>query len=182
MAEEQAEVEQSEDGNGKSGGTSVVRMIVFGLGFFVLMVASQIVTPLLLKQFAPGLLPGVAVEAEGAAEAADEEADKGPPQYLPLDPALVVSLDENGITRYLQVSVEVMARDAAAIEAVQRHMPVVRNNLLLLLGGRTIPELNSREGKEALRKDALGEVQAILVEQTGEPGVEEIYFTSFVIQ
>ena len=181
MAEEQVDTEQIQDGEEKSGGTSVVRMIGLGLGIFVLMVISQIVTPLLLQQFAPGLLPGVPSADEAMVEEEAEDA-KGPPQYLPLDPALVVSLDENGITRYLQVSVEVMARDAAAIEAVQRHMPVVRNNLLLLLGGRSIPELNSREGKEALRGDALGEVQQILVEQTGEPGVEEIYFTSFVIQ
>ena len=53
MAEEDVDLEQSEEGNGNSGGTSVVRMIGLGLGFFILMVASQIVTPLILQQFAP---------------------------------------------------------------------------------------------------------------------------------
>jgi flagellar FliL protein len=42
--------------------------------------------------------------------------------------------------------------------------------------------LNSREGKEMLRTQTLEEVRKVLEEQTGEGGVENVYFTSFVMQ
>ena len=77
-----------------------------------------------------------------------------------------------------------MARNQEAIEAVQAHMPVIRNNLLMLMGGRTLTDLTSREGKEALRAEALEEVQRILADNANleGSGVEELYFTSFVVQ
>lgn len=42
--------------------------------------------------------------------------------------------------------------------------------------------LRSREGKEKLREEVLAEVRKVLEEQTGEAGVEQVYFTSFVMQ
>ncbi|VAX05680.1 hypothetical protein MNBD_GAMMA19-792, partial [hydrothermal vent metagenome] len=38
------------------------------------------------------------------------------------------------------------------------------------------------EGKETLREEALEVVQQILEEETGDPGIEAVYFTSFVMQ
>jgi flagellar FliL protein len=75
-----------------------------------------------------------------------------------------------------------MARDEQVVEQVKTHMPVVRNNLLMMLGGETLTTLTSRDGKEALRTRALAEVQRILTENTGKPGIEDLYFTSFVVQ
>jgi flagellar protein FliL len=34
-------------------------------------------------------------------------------------------------------------------------MPVIRNNLIMLLSDKTYEELNSREGKEAARQEVL---------------------------
>jgi flagellar FliL protein len=42
--------------------------------------------------------------------------------------------------------------------------------------------LNTREGKEKLREETLEEVQKVLLEETGEPGVDNVFFTSFVMQ
>jgi flagellar FliL protein len=101
---------------------------------------------------------------------------------MPLEPALVVSFEDRDAVRFLQVTVEVMAREESAIESVQTHTPVIRNNLLMMMGGKTLADLTNRDGKEALRQEALKEVQRILVANTGEPGVEDLYFTSFVVQ
>lgn len=84
--------------------------------------------------------------------------------------------------RFLQVTVEVMGREEETIKAVQTHMPVIRNNLLNIFSSRSFADLTNREGKEALRKECLTEVQRILKENTGKPGVEDLYFTSFVVQ
>ena len=40
----------------------------------------------------------------------------------------------------------------------------------------------TREGKEALRAQALEEVQALMTEETGAPQAESLLFTSFVTQ
>jgi flagellar FliL protein len=75
-----------------------------------------------------------------------------------------------------------MGRDEETMKSVEAHMPVIRNNLLMLLGGKSVADLTSRDGKEALRQESLGEVQKILKENTGKPGIEDLYFTSFVVQ
>jgi flagellar protein FliL len=54
--------------------------------------------------------------------------------------------------------------------------------LLLLLGQQKYLEMETREGKEALQNSVLGEVQRIITAETGKPGVEAVFFTTFVMQ
>jgi flagellar FliL protein len=84
--------------------------------------------------------------------------------------------------RYLQVGVAVMTRDQAMIEQVTNNLPHIRNNLIMLFGNQDQNALNSTEGKETLRRQTLEEIQAILQKETGKPGVEDVFFTSFVMQ
>jgi len=163
----------------KKGGFMTTALISVGL--FTLMILSQLTFSMLACRVLPGVLPNC---GDVVATAEEEEAAKEipPPIYLPLEPALVVSFEDREAVRFLQVTVEVMARDEKAIEAVQTHTPVIRNNLLMMMGGQTLADLTNRDGKEALRQQALEEVQRILVTNTGEPGVEDLYFTSFVVQ
>ena len=44
-----------------------------------------------------------------------------------------------------------MAHDEKAIESVQKNIPLIRNNLLLLMSNRNYQTMMSREGKEKLR-------------------------------
>ena len=89
---------------------------------------------------------------------------------------------EDGSTRYLQMTVQAMARDQQVIDAIKTHAPAIRNNFLMIIGNRDYEGLGSVEGKERLRAEMLEEARAILKSNTGEPGIEEIYFTSFVMQ
>jgi flagellar FliL protein len=185
MATEEAEVaaETAETAKSASGGIAKTAGMVAGL--FVLMVVSQLVTPILGCKFMSGVMPGCpAHEAPKGADAkpAKPAKSKEPPQYLAFDPPLVVSFQDQSTMRFLQVTVEVMGRSEETLAAVKTHMPVIRNNLLMMLGGRNMQQLTERDGKEKLRQDALAEVQRILKENTGKPGVEDLYFTSFVVQ
>jgi flagellar FliL protein len=83
--------------------------------------------------------------------------------------------------RFLQISMEVMARDQKAIDAVQKNAPLIRNNLLLLMSNRNYQSLMSREGKEKLRQEALAEIRAV-EKKEGGPDIEDLLFTSFVVQ
>jgi flagellar protein FliL len=83
--------------------------------------------------------------------------------------------------RFLQITMEIMAHDEKAIESVQKNIPVIRNNLLLLMSNRDYQSMMSREGKEKLRQEALTEVRAVQKKE-GSPDVEDLLFTSFVVQ
>jgi len=124
-------------------------------------------------------------EDRSPAEAEEVEAVKkpsGPPIYHEIEPPFVVNLSGDGSARFLQASIEIMSRDEDVIEALDRHVPLVRNNLLMLMSSASLEEIATREGKEALRQAALEEVRTVL-ESEGEPSqVEELYFTAFVVQ
>lgn len=118
----------------------------------------------------------------GEAAHAPEPAVKAPAQYLPMTPSIVVNLDDEMAMRYLQVDIELMARDPVDLEAVKLHLPRIRNTLMMLFTQQKYQDIVHREGKQALQEKALHEVQAVMKEETGKPGVEALYFTNFVMQ
>lgn len=125
---------------------------------------------------------GDAADSGDAADAEEGDGERNPAIYLPIDPAFVVNFASQGKARFLQVTVEVMTRDPEMTEKIKLHMPVIRNNLMLLFSNQTYDTVSTLEGKEGLREEALTAVQDILEEETGDPGVEAVYFTSFVMQ
>lgn len=107
---------------------------------------------------------------------------QAPAIYYELKPPFVVNYTWKGRQRYVQIGVAVMTRNEAVIGAIQKHMPLVRNNLVMVFGSQEFEGLRTLEGKEMLREKALEEVQTIVSEELGEPGVEKILFTNFVMQ
>jgi flagellar FliL protein len=102
--------------------------------------------------------------------------------YYPMTPSFVVNIGDSDASHFLQIEMQVRARNAAVTDALKLHDPQIRNALLMLLGTQTVAEVNSREGKEALQKKVLAEIQRILKAETGKSGVDAVYFTSFVMQ
>ena len=74
------------------------------------------------------------------------------------------------------------ARTRRRIDSVQKNMPLIRNNLLLLMSNRDYQSLMSREGKEKLRQEALAEIRAVQKKQGGAVTIDDLLFTSFVVQ
>jgi flagellar FliL protein len=119
----------------------------------------------------------------GKKDKKDAKEEAKPALYLALDPPFVVNSESGaGGVHYLQVAIEVQTREPEAVELVKKHMPVIRNNLILLLSSQTHEAVSTREGKEKLRAEALAEIQKILQQEGGKPGVEAVYFTNFVMQ
>jgi flagellar FliL protein len=121
--------------------------------------------------------------AQQGADGSAAAAPRAEPIYVALDPPFVVNFEAGGQVRFLQVAAQAMTRDAAVAELIRRHDPMVRNALLLLLAGQSYESIATREGKEALRHRALGEVRTVVKAQGGDGAkVEDLYFTSFVMQ
>ena len=138
---------------------------------------------------------------EGEHDAKDAKAEKGkskkdkkgkkgkeaepklPAIYVEFEPPFVVNFDAKGVMRFLQVTIQVMTRDHETSEMIKQHDPKIRNNMLLLLGSQTYDTISTVEGKEALRKQALDTIAKIVSDEGGESKkVEDLYFTSFVMQ
>jgi len=140
--------------------------------------------------------PATAEQADGEHGADDEDVAEeehgeegeaaAAPIYVALAPPFVVNFqDAKKRTRYIKAEISVLAKSAKSEEAVNQHMPAVRNGLVLLLSRQVYEDLLSNEGKEKLRADALAEVQAVLDKRAGGKsgkGVEDLYFSSFVMQ
>ena len=108
---------------------------------------------------------------------------KLPALYVKYEPPFVVNFDAKGVMRFLQVSIQVMTRDHETSEMGKLHEPKIRNNMLLLLGSQTLDTISTTEAKEELRKKSLETIAKIVDDEGGEgKKVEDLYFTSFVMQ
>lgn len=116
---------------------------------------------------------------EGAEHAAPT---KQPAIYEELTPAFVVNFTQNGRARYMQVSVALMTRDQAGLDALKVHMPVLRNNLVMLFSSQDFATLITPVGKEMLRQQATASVQQLAEKETGKVTVEQVLFTNLVLQ
>ena len=103
-------------------------------------------------------------------------------QYLTLDPPFVVNFKDDQSMRFLQVGVSLMSHDAAALATAKDADPVIRNALVMLFSSQDYTILSDAAGKQKLQADALAAVRKIVEQRLGRPGIEALYFTSFVMQ
>jgi flagellar FliL protein len=171
----------------KSGG--FMGTLVNGVGIFALTLIAVVVGGFINAKLHP--LPDLKLDKDGkitaivpvavAAKGAEAGGSGKPSMYYAIDPPLVVNFEDGSAVRFLQITMEVMAHDEKAIESVQKNIPLIRNNLLLLMSNRNYQTMLSREGKEKLRQEALTEIRAVQ-KKTGAPDVDDVLFTSFVVQ
>lgn len=156
------------------------KLILFiALGMFGLLVLGGGVVGAL---YYLGLVPAAPAAQAASAEAPEAQQTAGEAFYVSLDPAFTVNFSGKGRGRFLQVSVEALTRDSEVEEHIKKHMPMIRNNLVLLFSSKTYDALSTREGKEELQGQALASIQSVLEQEAGTTGIEAVYFTSFVMQ
>ncbi|HTD75466.1 MAG TPA: flagellar basal body-associated FliL family protein [Steroidobacteraceae bacterium] len=164
--------------------------VVNGVGIFALTLGAVVIGGIINAKLHP--LPDLRLDKDGkitaivpepaAGKAGAEGHGSGKPSvYFAIDPPLVVNFEDGSAVRFLQITMEVMAHDEKSIESVQKNIPLIRNNLLLLMSNRNYQNMMSREGKEKLRQEALAEVRAVQ-KKDGGPEVDDVLFTSFVVQ
>jgi len=167
----------------KSSGT-----LINAVGIFVLTLAAVVVGGFVNAKLHP--LPDLQLDKDGkikaivpvaAAGHGGEGGEGKGAVYYAIDPPLVVNFEDGSAVRFLQISMEVMAHDQKVIDSVQKNIPVIRNNLLLLMSNRNYQSMMTREGKEKLRQEALTEIRAVQKKEGGGD-VDDLLFTSFVVQ
>jgi len=179
MADEE---ENTEVGEEKKGGMMKIILLVNGLllligigvGVFLFMGSDD--------KASDDVADSETIDGEESAEGSKAKKSKGNPIYIPLHPAFVVNFENQEQVAFLQVDIQIMTYDNTVESALKVHMPAVRNELLLLLGGKQYHEINTREGKRALSQEAIQVIQDVLKDVGAPNSIEALYFTSFVMQ
>jgi flagellar FliL protein len=105
-----------------------------------------------------------------------------PPRFLVMEPFTVNLQRDAAIDQFLQISFSLQLEDEKQEELVKLYMPQARSRLLLLLSGKKASEISSVEGKKQLAKEILDQLRIPFSSQVRPLGVNEVFFTSFVIQ
>lgn len=162
------------------GAIAVVLLLVAGGGtWFALRSFSNKETP---PPAAEGNAEEHGKDEKGAAKDAGKEAHSKTSIYDALDPAFLANFSAGGRQHYLQLALTVMARDEGAIAALQTHMPLVRNRIVMQLSGEQFEQLQTDEGRQQLQQKLLVAIQEIMTKETGKPQIEQVFFTNFVMQ
>ena len=118
--------------------------------------------------------------AEQQTQAESAESEKGPAQYVEMEPVFVINLP--GQPSLLQVGVSLRVFGDQMVEFVKHNDPMLRHHLINLLQTQDAAKLKERSAKQALQTEMLHEVNRIVTELSGPGQVDALYFTSFVMQ
>jgi flagellar protein FliL len=135
-----------------------------------------------------GILGGVAMmflggDDEAAAEVVVEDTgpEKGDAIYMELKP-FTVNLSADDTVGFLQVQIQVLTYFSQVSEQLEKHRPLIRNNLTLLFAQQKSNDLRTPEGKEVLQGKVLETIQSV-IDKYGKGGeVDNVFFTNFVMQ
>ena len=145
----------------------------------IILVAVALILTVVLSVVATWFLLGrTAVEAQPI----QESVVKQQAIYEDLTPAFIVNFKSQGKPRYLQVSVALMARNQADLNALNAHMPTLRNQLVMLFSSQDFDELNTALGIELLKNKATVAIQELALIEVGKPVIEQVLFTNIVMQ
>ncbi len=114
---------------------------------------------------------------------AEENASAGPKvHYVELKPPFVTNFGPPGPKlRFVKANITLKVANAADATNVDTHAALLRNAVVMLLSQQG-EEIKSPEGQESLRSKILDKLKALLKEETGSAGIEEVLFTEFIIQ
>jgi flagellar protein FliL len=143
------------------------------------------------------------VERSHKAESASEGEDKGPPvrvgtvsvahdnapvdpkkyeiAYYPIDQAFTANLADGSGFVQLGISVSTFY-DSRVADNLKRQMVPIRSAILMVLSDQQAQVLATPEGKQLLQRQLTKSINAVLREKEGFGGIDNVYFSSLVVQ
>lgn len=178
MAKKQGPPDVAAPGAAPAGGKSKLKLIILIVVGLLLAVGLSVGATLFFMGKSEPEAP-----AEDAAKAEAAAPQRQPAVYEVLAPSFVVNFSNTGgRPRYMQVGVALMSRDQAALDALKEHMPLLRNQLVMLFSSQDFAALATPVGQEMLRQQATVSVQELAQKEIGKLAIEQVLFTNFVLQ
>jgi flagellar FliL protein len=121
-------------------------------------------------------------EAEPEAEPAADQAARSQAFYHSLRPPFVVTLPGGNRQYMMQADLAVMAREQAAIEAVLRHAPLIRAEVIRYLSDLDPERIQSDDGREQMLESLRDLINVALQREAETVAVEAVLFNNLVMQ
>lgn len=190
-----AEVEVEGEGKKKS---PLVKIIIFAVGGLVLVVGIVVGTLFLTGYFdrkeihelearLAELESKNAAEPEPGASGPQKKAKESPEltrfeaSYMELEKPLVSNL--TGTRKVIQVNLSIMTHyDERVFKNVKKHEPALRSAALDAMRQTTEADLSAPDFRKNLAGKIRDELNAVLSKYEDFGGIEEVFFTSFVVQ
>ena len=102
------------------------------------------------------------------------------PVYTELKPFTVNINDSDGHMLYVGLSLQVS--DDQTIQALDAHLPEVRNRILMLLSNQKMSQLSTPQDKERLANDIRSALAAPYDTSAISINVRQVLFTDFIVQ
>ncbi len=101
--------------------------------------------------------------------------------YVPIEQAFTTNLADG--SGFLQVGISLSTYyDGRMVANVQRQMTPIRSAVLMVLAEQDPALISTSHGKQALQRQLTAAVNQVLRDKEGFGGVDNVYFTSMVIQ
>lgn len=102
--------------------------------------------------------------------------------YVNIPQPFLFNVKGNKKDRLVQIKVQMMVRGRKNEELARYHSPLVESTLLATFASATVEQLRSSNGRIELRNKATEDIKASLIQVVGQPVIEKLLFTDFVIQ
>jgi len=131
------------------------------------------------------LLLALSLPVMAFAEETEKKPQEGAPPavaYVSLVPALVGNFGSGPKLKFYKADIALRVSGAAAEDKVKHHEPLIRNQLVMLFSQQTEESIGAAGAKEALRQEALKQVQDVITQEEGQPLVDDLLFNNLIIQ
>ncbi|WP_070962819.1 flagellar basal body-associated protein FliL [Vibrio sonorensis] len=105
-----------------------------------------------------------------------------PVSYVNIAQPFLFNVTGDERDRMVQIKVQLMVRGTENENLARYHSPLVESSLLSTFASATVEQLRTANGRVELRDKATEDIKASLTRAVGQPVIERVLFTDFVIQ
>ncbi|MDA9557538.1 flagellar basal body-associated protein FliL [Vibrio sp.] len=122
-------------------------------------------------------------EGDNSSETVEESVDVGDPvYYVNIAQPFLFNVEGEKRGRLVQIKVQLLVRGKDNEDAARHHSPLIESTLLSTFSAATLEQLTTGKGRVQLREQASSDVKASLEKSIGEPIIDRVLFTDFVVQ
>ncbi len=115
-------------------------------------------------------------------EDAEHEKVAEPDIYYDLPTPLLVNFPAGSGAKVIRISLTILTKGEASVDAMKKHEPMIRNNLLMAISALGAEKAKTLAGKQELKEMMQVEIGKVLEKMAGKNTVKDVYFTEFVMQ
>ncbi|MCG3730490.1 flagellar basal body-associated protein FliL [Vibrio cincinnatiensis] len=105
-----------------------------------------------------------------------------PVSYVNISQPFVFNVSGENRGRMVQIKVQLMVRGSKNDNLARYHSPLVESTLLATFASASVEQLRTTSGRIELRDKATDDIKAAMTQVVGEPVIERVLFTDFVMQ